>query len=285
MKFVSLLVLLFAHNLVGWQDDVLIDFSSPIRLFSPEDKLALIENASAEVRLGRYLAGDSHHAYRAGLEGDVALIQFSDSWLWQFGLNMETLVDDHNDIHFRLVHVYYQALTGLLYRLGSGAFHFGYRHRCSHGADAAEQSRITIRSGITSTYSHLWSIASVDISMLAGINIYLLGQNRDLSMHPKGGSFLSVKTSWPIRGSVYGIFGAGINAELVAAHTNWVYSIASPITSWTIEPLFATRIGARIKRERITSDFVFHFAQNLDSGISPRAQKTHSLSFDLDFHW
>jgi hypothetical protein len=271
--------------LFGWQDDVTVNLRNPFSHFSRTSGFGFLQKATTEVRLGRYLSGSENHIWRGAVEGDVALIQFSDRVLWQFGLNMETLADDLNDINFRLVQVYYQALTGVKIKLGSGLLHIGIRHRCNHGTDQATTSRVVIRLGLTGTYQWIIPVGSLQFDILPGVNVYLVGQNRDHSSQALGGAFFSSAATWPIRPPVFMRLSAGTHFELVGSGTKTVYLITNKLSSLHIEPLFGGKISLRIDVDAVLADIGIHFAQNLDSGISDRATKVSVLSFDVDFLW
>lgn len=282
---IALFFWLSATSSLTWQDDIDVNLKNPFSQFSTSSGISFLGGAHAEVRLGRYLSGGKNHGWRGGAEGDVSLINFGDAFLWHMGLNMETLADDNNDIYFRLVQVYYQALTGVKWRLGDGVFHVGVRHRCSHGADSAEISRITIRSGMTASYRHQLHYKKVQFRFEPGINVYLLGQNRDFSMQPKGGAFFSAQAQWPLRDPVFMFFSAGFNLELVGRGSKQVYLLWDRMLNYRVEPLFASRLAIRLIKKPLNCDFALHFAQNLDTGLSEKSQRTNSLSFDIDFQW
>ena len=279
-----LFFLLSILPLFGWQDDVNLNLRNPFSHFGKAG-FGLFRGAAAEVRLGRYLFGSENHMWRGAVEGDVALIQFSDRVLWQFGLNMETLADDLNDIHFRLVQVYYQALTGVKIKLGPGLLHAGIRHRCNHGTDKATVSRVIIRLGLTSSYQWIIPVSAMRFDILPGINVYILGQNRDHTSQALGGAFLSAAATWPIRLPVYMRISAGGNLELVGSGANAVYLISDKFSLLTIEPLFAAKLSMRVDDDPVVADIGFHFSQNLDSGIGDKATRANVFSFDIDFLW
>ncbi|HXW53917.1 MAG TPA: hypothetical protein VEL47_07420 [Myxococcota bacterium] len=276
---------LCALRTFGWQDDVAVLLSDEVPNFARHPGLGYLSGASAEVRLGRYLVGEENFGWRGGVGGDVSLLSFGEKLVWHMGLNMETLADDQNDINFRLVQVYYQALTGVKWRLDDGVLYFGYRHRCSHGTDNAEVGRITIRSGLTTSYQWTLNRGRFRLDLKPGINVYLLGQNHDKAAQPKGGAFVSAQALWPIRGPVFAVMGAGLNLELVGSSQRAVYAISDGWNSLRLEPLFASRVAIRLDNQKLKCDFALHFAQNLDSGIKPLARRTSNLSFDVDFMW
>lgn len=280
------LALLVSLPTRAWQDDVVVNLRDSTRLFSKTRGFDFFNRAQAEVRLGRYLSGSKNHAWRGGAEGDIALLSFNDNLVWHMGLNMETLADDQNDIHFRLVQVYYQALTSIKWKLFDGVFHFGYRHRCNHGTDQAEQSRITIRSGPTIFYHWQYFITpSINVDIMPGLNVYLLGQNSDLTFQPKGNAFISSQLALPLIGAWQTLIALGLQGELVGQGHKWFYGIDHRHQNLRIEPLFAARVAIRVNKEFLKTDFALHFSQNLDSGLEKMVKKSSSLSLDVDFIW
>lgn len=282
--FLWFFLLIATENGLSWQDDITINLRDPFAQFFKSDGFGFLNGATAEVLLGRYLVGTPNHIWRGGVEGDVALLNFGDG-LWHFGLNAETLADDNNDIHFRLVHVYYQAMTGIKWRLGPGVLHAGIRHRCNHGADSAEQGRITIRLGLTSSYHWTWRRQFLDLDILSGLNVYIFGQNKDFAMQPRGGAFFTVNATWPLVHSLFFTTGLGTNFELISIGNNWLYLISDPSNGFRIEPLFAGRIAVRFRGEKAFSDWGFRFTENLDSGLGIQAKTVSNFSFDIDFFW
>lgn len=278
-------VCLWLPTLVGWQDDIEINLRNPYSQFGDNLGMGFFQGANAEVRLGRYLVSPDGHIWRGGVEGDVALFSYGQRWLWHMGLNMETLADDKNDIYFRLVQVYYQALTGVKLKLGPGLFYAGYRHRCNHGTDGAAESRITIRSGLTSSYHWILKAKSIQFDIKPGVNLYVLGQNRDFLSHPRGGLFITTNAVWPLIKPFFMVMGVGANLEMVSESNRYLYFVGDQFSAWRLEPLWAGRLAIRIDQGLVTTDFGLHFAQNLDSGLGVRAQKTNALSFDIDFLW
>ncbi len=288
MRIVTL-VFLCAALLVppgfGWQDDVEINLRNPYGQFSGERGIGFFRGATSEVRLGRYLVGSDYQRWQGGVEGDVSLVNYGDLWLWHMGLNMETLADDNNEINFRLVQVYYQALTGVRAPLGPGVLHVGYRHRCSHGTDRATNSRITIRSGLTASYHWLLRFRSLQFDIKPGANVYLLGQNSDIDSQPRAAAFLSTNMVVPISAPFALVIGAGIDWELVTVSNKFLYLIGDRFSHWHLEPLLAARLASRVEQDVVKADFGLQFSQNLDLSIGEKAHKVSALSLAVDFSW
>lgn len=250
-----------------------------------ESGFNILEKAQGEVDIGYYVVADEFHRWRARVSGDFQLINFSRDLNWHFGLGMETLADHQNDINFRLVQVYYQALTGVNWRIGSSVLHLGYRHRCSHGTDRATDSRITIRSGLTGSLQRAWFTRFGRFDIQPGINVYVLGQNKDHSTQARGESFLVVQALWPLSDALSLVVGSGLNIFLVSRSNNDFYLAWSSIKDWHLEPLFSGRMAVRYEPNSIKTDFALSFRQNLDSSIGEVAKKKHLLSFDINFWW
>lgn len=276
---------MFAQSLIGWQDDVDVFLQDPVVQFPQEGGFGFLSGASSQLRIGRYLVGDENHASRGGVEADVSLLNFGDSTLWHAGINVETLIDDLNDIKFRLVQVYYQVLTGIKWKLGSGVLHTGLRHRCSHGVDGAVDSRILIRSGLTASYQWEWLRPKFKLDVMPGMNIYLLGQNKDLNTQQRGNLFATAQTAWLITGPAWFVIAAGAHLEMVGRGDNWVFGVNGALGDWYLQPLFAGRVAVRFERGRTKSEIGWQFSQILDSGFGERAIKSTNLSMNVDFAW
>lgn len=268
----------------AWQDDLTINLRHPLEQFAVGDGVRFFNQALAEVRLGPYLKASENHFWRGGAMGDVSLVQVN-QLLWHMGLAMETLADDQNDISFRLVQVYYQALTGLAWNLGSGALQVGYRHRCSHGADHAVSSRITIKSGLITSYHWVTKLKQVDLNVEPGINWYMVGQNSDHDNQPKGNAFLALKAQWPLRDPLHLVMASGISLEIVGQGYNTLYGPFDALNNLRVEPLFSGRLALRVQQKAMKSDFALHFSQNIDSALTKRTTKSTSLLFAIDFLW
>lgn len=250
-----------------------------------ESGFNILEKAQGEVDIGYYVMADEFHRWRARVSGDFQLINFSRDLNWHFGLGMETLADHQNDIHFRLVQVYYQALTGVNWRIGSSVLHLGYRHKCSHGTDRATDSRITIRSGLTGSYQKAWFTRFGRFDIQPGINVYVLGQNKDHTTQARGESFLVLQALWPLSDAFSLVLGSGLNMFLVSSSKSDVYMAWSTMNDWHLEPLFSGRLALRYEPNSIKTDFALSFRQNLDSSIGEVAKKSHLLSLDINFWW
>lgn len=285
LLLVLLNVLVIAHGAFAWQDDVDVFAYDPRKQMASESGFGFLSGASAHMRMARYLFGDRHHGWRGAADGDVALLNFGTQGLWHFGLNVETLVDDLNDIHFRLVQVYYQALTRISWQFPSSVLHVGIRHRCSHGVDGAVQSRILIRSGLTASYHWYWYADKFTFDVVPGFNLYLLGQNKDLATQQRGNINAHVQGAWLVAAPMWMVVAVGTTLELVGNGDNWVYSIASPLRNARVEPLFGGRVAVRIKRGAILSEIGVQFSQILDNGYYDEAKGSNNLSFNLDFAW
>ncbi len=279
-----ILCIIMSLPLCAAQDDLALILVAPSKHVA-QSGFGVFNNAHSEIDLGYYLLADEYHRWRARVLGDISLINFSSSLQWHMGLGMEALADTQNDINFRLVQVYYQVLTGIKWHFGSSMVHFGYRHRCSHGTDRATESRITIKSGITASYVHGWDTKYFRFDIQPGVNIYVLGQNSDVSSHPRGGSFLIGQAIWPFLEHLSLVFGSGLNVEVVSRGEKDLYFGWNKSDNWHAEPLFSARTALRYETEILTSDFALAFRQNLDSSIGPRAIKNNNLLLEINFLW
>ena len=284
LKFL-LVTFLSATSSFAWQDDANIFLLDPMSRFSTEKTWEFLPSARSELRVGKYLGGDTYHSWRGGVLGDVVFLSFGPNLLWHWSLGMETLADANNDIHFRLVQVYYESITGILWRLGPGALSLAYGHRCSHGADGAVVGRILIRSGLKSKYELPLSYKAVRFLLAASSDAYFVGQNLDLQNQPRAQAQLSASALWPLKGAWSMIVASSFGEELIVAGKDWVYSIGAPAADWRLRPLWGARVGLRVESLAVKSDFSFSFSHIPDTGIGLKAQSHHGLSLDLNLYW
>lgn len=277
------LLFLLAQPVLGWQDDVDLIFLK--RVFNTTDELTFLPKAHAQLRLGRYFLADSHHGWRGGAEGEVALLSINKRLLWHWGLNMETLVDDQNDINFRLVQVYYQTKTGLSWQIGPGVLTWAYQHRCSHGADSAVLGRILIRSGVQANYNYTLSLAPVLIDLRAGLDIYIIGQNADNNNQARGALKLSTQARMPVKNNWSMLIAGGFMSELRGASENSVYNLTTPAKNLILDNLFGIRIALNYEKEGLNNDYALSFSQIGDTGLSAVTNKHTGVSFDVNFYW
>lgn len=284
-KKICLVLLSCLPIMLGWQDDISLNLRAPSAQFANGDGFSFLGGAISEVRLGRYINGGQNHGWRGGALGDVSLFNFGQDLLFHMGLAIETLADDQNEISFRLVQVYYRVDTGIKWRLGPGALKVGYAHRCSHGADNATPSRITIRSGLAASYQARLKIRNLTLDISPGATLYMVGQNSDEDFKPRGHGFIAVQLLWPITEPVSLVLASGLHAEVVGSTKKNLYFIGDPTKNLYLLPIYAARLAMRLENHKIKSDVGLHFAQNLDSGIGPKAKKSNNLSFDVNFLW
>lgn len=281
MIFIVLLFIL-AQPVLGRQDDVDLIFSP--RVFDTTKQIIFLPSAQAQLRLGRYIGSDDNHGWRGGASGEIVLFGIYKTLL-HGGLDIETLVDDQNDIYFRLVQVYYQTKIGISWQLGPGVWTWGLQHRCSHGADNAVLGRILIRSGIQTSY--FWSIdlKPVILNMRARADIYLIGQNQDLSAQARGGFSFGGEALMPLRGPWFMVIAGGFASEIRALGKSFVYNIASYATDFKLDNLFSLKLALRYKNKNIHSDYALLFSQIGDTGFGAINNKHSGVSFDVNFYW
>ncbi|MCA9507629.1 MAG: hypothetical protein KC505_04310 [Myxococcales bacterium] len=281
---INLLLMCCAQIIIAAQDDNSLIFRGHFPAVEKKG-VSFLNSFASEANITRYLIANQHHVWRARVMSDVGLINFSPSVLWHTGLTMETLVDNQNDINFRLVQVYYQVLTAFDWNLGDQSFRFGYRHRCSHGTDGAVSSRITIRSGPTLVYQKNWLLKHANISIEPGTNLYLIGQNSDLMNQLRGELFFNSQVLFPVYNSLSLLFVSGINFLFNSEGNNFLYFPFSPLKNWEIIPLWGARLALRVEPGRIKSDIGLAYRQNFDSSLGHHAEKLHLLSLELNFMW
>lgn len=281
MIFIVLLFLL-AQPLLGRQDDV--DLIFPKRVFENTKQIIFLPSAQAQLRLGRYIGSDDRHGWRGGVEGEITLLGIYKSLL-HWGLNMETLVDDSNDIYFRLVQVYYQTSVGVSWPLGPGVWTWGWQHRCSHGADSAVLSRILIRSGLQTSYFYSVNFNPVSLNVRAGADLHVIGQNDDTSSQARGGFSLVAEAIMALGGPWYMLVAGGFASEIRASGKSSVYNLASSAKDFNLDNLFSMRLALRFKNKNLNNDYALLFSQIGDTGFGAHKNKHSGVSFDVNFYW
>ncbi len=278
----GLLALLNSH-VFATIDDVDLKFRAPHHFFAPE--FSLLDQAKGEVWIGRYLVADDYHGAKGGALGDVNLISFNANSYAHLGLGIETLIDDQNDINFRLVQTYYQALLGLGFKISEGLLSLDYQHRCSHGSDHAVDSRIMIRSGPRLSFHWPWHFGQVRLDLRAVNEIYLLAQNADLSSFPLSSLQLHSQLAWPIRGRWSMLVALGGGLDIHGESQKVFATIFSEKSQIKAKALFAGRLAMVINGTKLRSEFSLHFNQSNDTSLLRKAEPFSSLSFDLNFFY
>ena len=152
--FRGTLACLLLVQAVGWtpsasanQDDVPVVLDAPDALFLDEAGTTWLAQSKSSADIAVYPDGSRYHTWHGRLAGDISIVQIGRDALVRMGLAMQTVADHRNEISFRLVRLYYEATQLVEHRWGPGVLHYGVRHRCNHGADAAVAGPVLIRSG------------------------------------------------------------------------------------------------------------------------------------------
>lgn len=285
MRLAYIFIYFYSLSALSWQDDAELFMRDPLELFTAKQGLSVLSAARSEIRVGRYIERDKLHAWRGGLSGDIVFLSMSPDLLWRWGLNMETLVDDNNDISFRLVQVYYQSLTGLFWHTGPGVASLSFSHRCSHGTDNAEQNRILIRSGPQLAYEFPLFYKKLKFLVMASLNAYLWGQNSDFSNQSRGQGLLAVQMSWPLYRAWSLALGSSFGEELIAeGKTDFFVGIA-PAPNKRLRPFGGAKLGLSIEGERVKNEYSLSFSHIPDTGFTKTAHAHSGLSLDISFYW
>lgn len=284
MNFAQILtVVFFSFSLFAHQDDVGNKTSLKTQTFLDEAEAGFLSQASSDLWLSYYLLGESFQKYRAGALGDVVLWQFTPHFLWHWDLSMETLVDDKNDINFRLTRLFYSTKTGLWWRLKYGVLSFDYHHRCSHGVDDTS-NRIWIRSGLNTAYQYdlkwhgLWLFEVQN-------RVYLLGQNQDLSFLPKAALGLNINYSFPITQFLSLNTWLGGGGELISQGLKPLYFITSPWQDLDLAWFYVASTGIEYSSKKLSGFLGLSLNRNIDSGVGNSKSPSQALSLDFRFRW
>ena len=263
------------------QDDVSVPVASPDLLLT--DQTGWLTATAGAADLAVYPEqGTGHHRWHGRVRGDVAIAQPTIDSVVRLGLSVQTVADDRNDIYFRLTRVYYDAFTAYERRFGIGVAYAGYRHRCSHGADAAVDGRVLIRSGPEIGYRLEYVIDAFTIAGHAFAHTSLIAQNPDERAMPRAlfGAAGEVRwrTDW-----VSWLIGAGLGTAVVGSWDDYTASLTDEWRELYIEPLPAATLGAVLHGERADFRVLAHYQRILDSGFGERADPTHVFSLQLGF--
>ncbi|MGD8860450.1 MAG: hypothetical protein PVI30_10605 [Myxococcales bacterium] len=264
------------------QDDVVLPLPAPDRLFSAQGP-GFLTASDGQADLAVYpWRGAGYHRWHGRVRGDVALGQLSEDDLVRLGLSMQTVADDRNDISFRLVRLYYDALLAYERRLGPGVFYGGYRHRCSHGADAAVEGRVLIRSGPELGYRAELAWGGLSLRLHGFGHVTALGQNDDYDYKPRallgGAGELRYRT-----GDVTLLASAGLGLALVGRHPDWTHTVFDPWRGLRLAPLPAGALGVVVSGRAADLRVLLHAQRILDTGIGLEADPTSLLSLQVGF--
>ena len=263
------------------QDDVPVPLAPAAALFS--DARGFLTATDGQMDIAVYpFQGSGHHRWHGRVRGDVAIAQPTDDSLVRLGLAAQTIADDRNEIAFRLTRVFYDAFTGYEHRLGTAVAYAGYRHRCTHGADAAVEGRVLIRSGPELGYRLESSFGAWTLAGYAFGHASLIAQNDDARSMPRAllatAGELRVRDGWASF-----LLSAGFGAAFVTRADDWTATMTEPWRDVRVMPLPAAALGAVLHGERADFRIHAHYQRILDTGIGERSDPMHLMSLQLAF--
>jgi hypothetical protein len=263
------------------QDDILVPVPVAEALLTPATGWLTASVGQADLAFYP-IEGSGYHRWHGRLRADIAVAQPSVDSVVRLGLAVQTVADDRNDISFRLTRLYYDAFAAYEHRLGPGIGYIGYRHRCSHGADAAVEGRVLIRSGPELGYELSQAFEPFTLHAQASVHTSLIAQNPDLGALPRlllgAAADLQWRTGW-----VSWVFGAGFGTALVSSASDYVASLGDPWRDVRVEPLPALAAGAILHGVKLDFRLLVHYQRILDSGIGPTASPTQLFSLQAGF--
>lgn len=263
------------------QDDVPLPLAPATALFSEARGFLTATRGQMDIAVYPF-QGSGHHRWHGRVRGDIAIAQPTDDSLVRIGLSAQTIADDRNEIAFRLTRVFYDAFTGYEHRLGAAVAYAGYRHRCTHGADAAVDGRVLIRSGpeigyrLTSTFG-AWSLTGYAFG-----HVSLIAQNDDARSMPRGllatAAELRVREGWTSF-----LVSAGFGAAFVSRAQGWTATLGESWRYVRVAPLPTAALGAVLHGERADFQVLAHYQRILDTGVGERSDPMHLVSLQLAF--
>jgi hypothetical protein len=209
-------------------------------------------------------------------EGEIILLSV-DPVHWEWRLSMETTADDRNEIYFRLLRLYYQALTGVRISLRKNHFIFlGYQHRCSHGADGAEEGRILIRSGPNLSYLSVHSHPRAEFRFSLSFEPTLLGQNADSFHQPRylfSGRIEAEGKALPL------MLSLGIGAFGITSGARETFHLLSPYYRHRTTTTLNLSLGQRFRGKDGILTILLRYSTIPDSGLNTTTSPLRWLGF------
>jgi len=266
------------------QDDVPVSFGSADHLFTEDTDTTWLTATETSVDLGFYALRDEHHSWHGRLKGDLAIAQFGRDTLWRMGLAMQTVADHRNEIAFRLTRLYYDTSLLLEHRLFSGVGYLGYRHRCSHGADAAVPGRILIRSGPELGYQHDMSWGALVLSARAFLHGTLIGQNSDPKFKPRLHWAKVFRLAYR-PASVTWFASLGYGTTLVSSGKGRTFGFGTPWRDMDFVVLPAAALGVIAHGRAADFTVMLHYQRIMDSGFGVTGDPSSLANLELGFGW
>jgi hypothetical protein len=269
------------------QSDVSLPLDNVDALFegSSEGSVEGLSASDGLLEFGFYAPAEEAHAYHGTTAARVALLDFGGDAVWSTALSAQTVVDEGNDLGFRLTRLFYDVRTGVDWRLGPGFLRLHWIHRCSHGVDSALEGRILIRNGLDVSYR--WNeegkFGRLEVDLLGHVTV--LGQNDDLANHNRGLVSGRVQWSHAAGNRTRLLVGAGLGAMVVARGEDWEYTLSESATDPRVEWLPALVIGGRFEGVGSKMTLLYATERIVDDGIGltsrPRNLHAIRLGFEL----
>jgi len=217
--------------------------------------------------------------------GNVALLSFGPDMVLHMGLSIETVSDYGNDINFRLVRLYYEWLTGVDFRLGPGVMSIGVRHRCSHGADAAVEGRILIRTGLEVAYALEGTVGALGLGARVSASGIVVGQNPDHAFQPRALLNGSGQLSYPLGAATDWFVAGGLAIALVGDGDSLVYTVADGSSRADVSLAPAAATGVSYRSQALESRVLIHYQRLFDSGFTMTSLPADIVSLRVEFEW
>ncbi len=283
---------LFASFTFAAPEDIDVILREPNLLFrgSQVGKVDFLTAGALRAGFGGYLMGHSYQTWQFKSAADLVPIAFGEVALWRMGVGLQGLADTGNDIGFRLVQNHYEFYTAFEALFGPGVGYLGYRHRCRHGVDANNISRVVMRSGPEIGYKWAFSGGPLNFTWNSWANYFITGQNqrKDAPWIYEGifqqrmlfGSVLQAE--WWLRPYIglFATLGLGVLVATIGADT---YHLTAPYNQTQAKLSPAGALGVKMRGR--AGDFVvfMNVQRNIDSGFSSQVAEVNALALTAEF--
>jgi len=285
MKSINLVAifvsLLFSVHSFAHQDDARILLRKPLLLFDDGEagKLVWLGDYAVLANFGSYFATDEFHSWRFGVGFDKGLIAFSNSAVWRFGLNLDTIADSENSIKFRIGQTHYEVFSAMEFKVDESVAYVGYRHRCRHAADKTD-ARIIMKTGPEIGFNGLHHAGRFDILWSASALYYLYGQNDDLGHQHRMNVSTSVQAELALGDGIDLFSSAGLSAFWITRGDSKYYDLFSPFLDTTFSFSPGASLGMNMRGKRGELKAYLAYSSVLDPGFRSHAKHTHMISLN-----
>jgi hypothetical protein len=235
--------------------------------------------ADGRLEFGFYAPANEAHTYHGTTAARVALLDFGGRAVWSTALSAQTVVDEGNDLGFRLSRLFYDVRTGVDWRLGPGFLRLHWIHRCSHGVDSSLEGRILIRNGLDLSYRWIeeGKFGRLEADLLGHVTV--LGQNDDLANHNRG--LVSGRVQWSHEAGARAriLVGVGLGAMVVARGESWEYTLSESAADPRVEWLPALVVGGQLEGKGSKMNLLYAIERIVDDGVglTSRPQLLHAI--------